>query len=82
MASMTVRNLDDQLKSRLRIRAARHGRSMEDEVREILRVALAQEDRTALDLAESIHRRFADLGGFEMPEIPREMGREPPRFDE
>lgn len=82
MASITIRNLDDGLKARLRVRAAHHGRSMEDEVRDILRVALAEEDRTAADLAESIRRRFADLGGFDMPEMPREMGREPPEFDE
>jgi phosphopantothenoylcysteine decarboxylase / phosphopantothenate---cysteine ligase len=39
MASLTVRQLDDKLKQRLRLRAARHGRSMEDEVRVILRQA-------------------------------------------
>jgi phosphopantothenoylcysteine decarboxylase / phosphopantothenate---cysteine ligase len=39
MASLTVRQLDDRLKKRLRLRAARHGRSMEDEIRTILREA-------------------------------------------
>ena len=39
MASLTVRQLDDKLKALLRLRAARHGRSMEDEVRTILRDA-------------------------------------------
>jgi phosphopantothenoylcysteine decarboxylase/phosphopantothenate--cysteine ligase len=39
MASLTVRQLDEALKSRLRLRAARHGRSMEDEIRGILRAA-------------------------------------------
>jgi len=39
MASLTVRQLDDALKRQLRLRAARHGRSMEDEVRVILRQA-------------------------------------------
>jgi plasmid stability protein len=29
MARITIRNLDDTLKRRLRIRAAEHGRSME-----------------------------------------------------
>ena len=33
MASITVRNLDDELKQRLRVRAAQHGHSMEEEVR-------------------------------------------------
>ena len=40
MASITIRNLDDTLKRRLRIRAAEHGRSMEEEAREILRSAV------------------------------------------
>ena len=36
MASLTVRQLDEKLKTLLRVRAARHGRSMEDEIRLIL----------------------------------------------
>ena len=43
MASMTIRNLDEQLKARLRVQAAQHGRSMEDEARDILRAALSTE---------------------------------------
>src|ERR1700674_2557849 len=42
MASITIRNLEDGLKSKLRVRAARHGRSMEDEARHILRSGLAE----------------------------------------
>ena len=42
MASLTVRQLDDKLKKLLRLRAARHGRSMEDEVRVILRQSAEQ----------------------------------------
>lgn len=42
MASITIRNLDDDLKRRLRVRAAEHSRSMEAEVREILRQAVGQ----------------------------------------
>src|SRR5215510_10401121 len=44
MASITIRQLDDKSKRRLRLRAARHGRSMEDEARTILREAAALED--------------------------------------
>jgi phosphopantothenoylcysteine decarboxylase / phosphopantothenate---cysteine ligase len=44
MASITIRQLDDDLKQRLRLRAARRGRSMEDEARTILREAAALED--------------------------------------
>jgi phosphopantothenoylcysteine decarboxylase/phosphopantothenate--cysteine ligase len=50
MASLTVRQLDEKLKTLLRMRAARHGRSMEDEVRVILREAAEQAGREALDL--------------------------------
>jgi antitoxin FitA len=45
MATLTVRNLDDDIVRRLRIRAAEHGRSAEAEHREILRVALLGEGR-------------------------------------
>jgi phosphopantothenoylcysteine decarboxylase / phosphopantothenate---cysteine ligase len=47
MASITIRRLDDGSKRRLRLRAARHGRSMEDEARTILRQAAAAEDGAA-----------------------------------
>ena len=50
MASLTVRQLDEKLKKLLRLRAARHGRSMEDEVRVILRQAAEEAGREALDL--------------------------------
>lgn len=82
MASITIRNLDDTLKSRLRIQAAVHGRSMEDEARDILRSALNREPTRKGSLAASIRARFAPLGGVELPMIPREPTREPPSFDE
>jgi len=50
LASLTVRQLDDKLKRLIRLRAARHGRSMEDEVRIILRQAADETSREALDL--------------------------------
>jgi phosphopantothenoylcysteine decarboxylase/phosphopantothenate--cysteine ligase len=49
MASLTVRQLDDKLKKLLRLRAARHGRSMEDEVRTILRAAAEEAGRETLE---------------------------------
>jgi phosphopantothenoylcysteine decarboxylase / phosphopantothenate---cysteine ligase len=49
LASLTVRQLDDTLKKLLRLRAARHGRSMEDEVRVILREAAAETDHGVAD---------------------------------
>jgi phosphopantothenoylcysteine decarboxylase/phosphopantothenate--cysteine ligase len=47
MASITIRQLEDEVKRRLRLRAARHGRSMEDEVRSILRSASGSEQADA-----------------------------------
>ncbi len=82
MASITIRNLEDALKSRLRVQAAVHGRSMEDEARNILRSALSREPARPGNLAASIRARFAPLGGVELPTIPREPMREPPSFDE
>ena len=80
MASITIRNLDDQLKQRLRVRAAQHGRSMEDEVRYILRLALAEDDALARDLGRAIRSRFAPLGGVDLPATPREPMPDPPGF--
>ncbi len=71
MANITIRNLDNALKAKLRVRAARLGRSMEEEVRVILKAVLAEED-VPRNLGESIHQRFADLGGFDLPAIVRE----------
>lgn len=80
MGSLLIRRLDDSLKARLRSRAARRGRSMEEEAREILKVALARAPKSRANLAEEIHARFAALGGFEIPAIPRDPMREPPTF--
>ena len=82
MSSITIRNLDDRIKSRLRVRAARHGRSMEEEARHILRIALAESARQPADLFASIRRRLALTGGVELTLPEREPMREPPRFDE
>ncbi len=81
MASITVRNLDDGLKRRLRIRAAENGRSMEQEAREILKHALEDEEAPVKNLGSAIRARFAPFGGVELEIPPREPMREPPRFD-
>ena len=81
MASITVRNLDDGLKQRLRIRAAENGRSMEQEAREILKAALEDEEAPVKNLGSAIRARFAPLGGVELEIPPRQPMREPPRFD-
>lgn len=80
MASITIRNLDEDLKARLRIRAAHRRRSMEDEVRHILRAALHADPATSGNLAESIRRRFEPFGGVELELPPRDPIRPPPRL--
>lgn len=79
MASITIRNLDEQTKTRLRVRAAHRKRSMEEEARNILRAALAEDAATPVHLAEAIRRRFRPLGGVELRLAAREPMREPPR---
>ncbi len=81
MASITIRNLDDDVKRRLRIRAAGHGRSMEEEAREILREVVGQERRSQ-NLAAAIRARVAPLGGVDLDLPPREPMREAPAFDQ
>lgn len=79
MASITIRNLEDDLKRRLRVRAAEHGRSMEEEAREILREVVAA-SAPPRDLAAAIRSRVAALGGVELELPVREPMREPPRL--
>ena len=81
MASITVRNLEDGLKHRLRIRPAENGRSMEEEARDILRTALYHQRPEQENLASAIRARFAPLGGVELEIPPRSPMRKPPRFD-
>lgn len=69
MKSVTVRNLDEDTKARLRVRAARHDRSMEEEMREILRAAVAGPEAPGGNLADAIRRRFERLGGVAL-ELP------------
>ncbi len=52
MASITIRNLDDDVRTRLRVRAAEHGRSIEEEVRIILREAVIDRPSVPRDLGK------------------------------
>lgn len=81
MASLTIRNLDTDVKAQLRQMAAQHGRSMEAEARAILSqtVRLPSGDQ---NLAETIHRRFETLGVDSLPIPPRQEVRNPPEFEE
>ncbi len=80
MASITIRKLDDGIKTRLRVRAAGNGRSMEEEVRLILRDAVGHRPSTR-NLASIIRSHFGPVNGVDLELPPREPGREPPSFD-
>lgn len=80
MATMTIRNLDDELKARLRIRAAQHGKSMEEEARSILRDALKSEPLSGKELVQRIREMVQPYGGIELELPPREPMREPTDF--
>ena len=69
MATITIRNLDDDVKTRLRVRAAEHHRSMEEEVRSILRRAVNGGRAGPRRLAQFTRECFAPLGGVEL-ELP------------
>ena len=65
MATLTIRGIDDELRDRLKVRAALHSRSMEAEVREILAGALAGGSND-VGLGSRIHQRFDAIGGVEL----------------
>jgi antitoxin FitA len=75
MATLTIRNVDPALEERLRLRAARNGRSVEDELRCILSATHGKDRNREANLAEAIRRRFLPLGGVELeprPPVPVE----------
>lgn len=71
MAAVSIRNLDDAVKERLRLRAAGNSRSMEAEIRAILTEAVAEHE-PAEDLFSAILARFGELGGVELDLPARE----------
>jgi len=79
MASITIRNLEDAVKQRLRVRAAEHGHSMEEEARNILRQVMA-EATPPRDLAATIRARVAPSARIDLDLPIREQIREPQRF--
>jgi antitoxin FitA len=79
MANISIRNLEDGLKARLRVRAAEHGHSMEEEARRILRDALDRESpRNLADLALEL---FGPERGVDLEAHPPVTPREAPKFD-
>jgi plasmid stability protein len=80
MASMVIRNLDDRVKEKIRLRAAKHGRSMEEEARRLLSAAIDSPGQEETGLGTAIRERFASLGGLKLEPLPRESVRNPPKF--
>lgn len=76
MASITIRNLDDSTKQRLRVRAAEHGRSMEEEARDILR-KVVEGHSVPTNLASSIRGRLSSSVRMDLDLPPRDTIREP-----
>lgn len=77
MASITIRNLDERTKARLRVRAAKHGRSMEEEARVLLRAAVKEDVPDRPHPADAVRERFQRLGGVELELPAREPIRDP-----
>ncbi len=80
MASITIRNLDDAVKERLRVRAAMHGRSMEEEVRLILRNAV--DGMSGRRFWEKSRVLFSKDNGVELDLPTRDQDRPAPNFGE
>lgn len=80
MAALLIRNLNDETKNALRIRAARNGVSMEEEVRRILSDALGHSEMNS-NLADRLLKRFATVRDHEALQIPaRQFPRPAPRL--
>lgn len=75
MAQFVVRQLEEDVKARIKRRAERHGRSMEEEIREILRKAASEEGRSIARLGSRIAARFRRVGLTE--ELPELRGQRP-----
>ncbi|HEV2699465.1 MAG TPA: hypothetical protein VGU90_15840 [Terriglobales bacterium] len=77
MASITIRQLPEITKRKLRIRAAQHGRSMEQEAREILQAELTKAQDPPKDIVKAIREIFEPLGGVDLKIPPRGPIRDP-----
>jgi plasmid stability protein len=70
VAQFIVRNLEENIKAKLKRRADLHGRSMEAEIREILRSAAREESRPRAALGSRIAARFSKDGlKADLPEL-------------
>ena len=80
MAMLTIRNIDESLKAKLKIMAAHHGISMEEQTRQILRAAVLVKSTNKKGLGSRINQRFAKVGGLELELPQRSPSRQAPDF--
>lgn len=83
MASITIRNIDDDIKQALRIRASENGWSMEQEIRVLLEYAVSKNIRLKkqpLSFAERINERFKALDADDLVLPARQASRELPEI--
>ena len=84
MASLLIRNVDDALHARLKLRARANQRSLEEEARETLRSAMARDSgaETAIDVVGLFAAHFGPERGIDLELRPRNAGhdRPPPDF--
>jgi antitoxin FitA len=79
MTQITIRNVDEAVRLKLRVRAAAKGRSLEAELRDILAHA-ALEVEVPLQVGRSIRQRFKRVGGVELDVPARSKARDVPNF--
>lgn len=79
MARLTIRNMDESPKAVLRMKAAENGHFMEEEALQILKHFLLHKKRT-IGIGTLISKRFAGVGGIDLPEIPRKQPRQLPKL--
>ncbi len=82
MAMLTIRNIDESLKSKLKIMAAQQGVSMEEQTRRILRDAVLVKPKNKKGLGTRIHERFAKVDGVDLELPARKVSRQAPDFSD
>ena len=82
MTNLTIHNLDESLANNLRAHAQQHGKTIEEEARQILRLAFAEPAQMSGGLGSKISKRFAEIGGVELPQPVRSLPRQPVNFGE
>lgn len=77
MASLTIRNIDDDTKGRLRVAAARAGHSMEEHVRLLIEAEVSAETPPVPGFGSWMHKLFGGAGATGLVVPPREELAEP-----